>query len=69
MILIFPYNKYINKLPWMSGCLMYDTQFIIMKGDIVMQSDVSEGTGSMAAAAAVILMLLFALYSMAHVWG
>ena len=37
-----------------------------MKGDIVMQS---ESTGSIAAAVAPILMLLFVLYSMAHVWG
>ena len=69
MILIIPYNNYINKVPCMSGCLMYETQFIIMKGDIVMQSDAPESIGSIAAAVAPILMLLFALYSMAHVWG
>jgi hypothetical protein len=40
-----------------------------MKGDIVMQSAVPETKGSIAAAVAPILMLLFVLYSMAHVWG
>lgn len=58
-----------NKVPCMSGGLMYDAQIIIMKGDIVMQSTAPESKGSIAAAVAPILMLLFALYSMAHVWG
>jgi hypothetical protein len=53
----------------MSGGLRDDAQIIIMKGDIVMQSTAPESKGSIAAAVAPILMLLFALYSMAHVWG
>lgn len=34
-----------------------------------MQSEIPEGPGSYLASAAVILMVLFALYSMAKVWG
>jgi hypothetical protein len=34
-----------------------------------MQSTIPESTGSNLATAAVIVMVLFALYSMAHVWG
>lgn len=34
-----------------------------------MQSGVPESTGSNMATLAVIVMLLFAFYSMAHVWG